>query len=91
MKVTFNKLAVVFAFLMIIGYTALCIFTGNFPPDMMTACWYATWLGELVILAVIHENGKKETVLDKAASYINEDNAEAIIEKVTGVDLKRKK
>lgn len=89
MKIKFNKFGVLLAFFMITAYTFYIVFTGNFPPSEVTFCWYGAWTVELILLMRIHKSSKTESVLDKIAPYINEDNAEAVLEKLTGIKVKK--
>lgn len=99
MKVTFNKAGVILAYFNIIGYTVLAIVTGNFPPDIMTICWYVAWTVELVLLMEIHkrkkqreENKEKDEetrrLLDELGPLFTTENIKILIEKLLKLDEK---
>lgn len=94
MKVTFNKFGVCLAFFMIAAYAFFVVYTGACPPDSVTYGFDLAWIVELILLMRIHkdkDDKEGKGLLDKAAPYINEENGEAIAEKLIGVDLKKKK
>lgn len=95
MTIKFSKLCVCWAILVPTIYSFYVVFAGATPPDSVTYCIYGLSGVELIATAVIKraevKTDKGETILDKAADFINEDNIEAIAESKLGVDLKRNK
>lgn len=95
MRITFNKFSVLLMYIMIIGFMAVCLIMKEWPPAEFTYCWFAFWIAQAVITAALQINKRKhrynESLLEAVTPYINQDNAEAIARKLTGVDLKTKK
>lgn len=89
MKIKFNKLCVCLVFLVTTTYAFYVVFTGSTPPDSVTYSLFAVNGLELIMTTRIYVNG--ESLLDKIKDYFNGENAEAIAEKLIGVDLKKGK
>lgn len=94
-NITFTKLNVIWADLMIIAVLGVSIVMGEYMPVAIACLWVGYWLARLVLTAVLHtkKKGRKQkyTFFEGIAPYINEDNATALIEKYVGIEPKYNK
>ena len=89
MKISFNKICVLWVIIVTTAYAFYVVFTGACPPDAVTYCLFGICGIELVMTMRIYIKG--ESLLDKIKDYFNGENAEAIAEKLIGVELKKGK
>jgi hypothetical protein len=92
MRISFNKASVCLMYVMVIGYLAVCLLIKDWPPAEFTYCWFGFWVVQALVTAHLEENKRahkrQQTFLQALVPYINEDNAEALVERWLDVDIK---
>lgn len=94
MKVSFNKFSVLLMYVMIITLLVYVLITKEYPPTSFIIAYFGFWIAQSVVTAKLYRDKKEredcDTLKEFIAKYINEENADALIEKYLDIKPKRR-